>query len=1493
MKTRIIIYLIAILSPLSTIQLWAAGQDTVWSNQTITLKAKRTTAAERAAYLYWQISSNSIKWDNCFVSSSDSIVSYNMPDTFKNGQSVYFRAKLTGITGCSEYTTEKQSVIFRKNVITLKDFDGNVYNAVTIGPQTWMAENLKVSHYRNGEIIPMISIASSWIGNSAGAYCYYNNDVTTVSKYGYLYNWFGATDNRKICPLGWHLPTDNEWEFLINYLGGESVAGGKMKAKGITDWTSPNTGADNTSGFNASPSGYRSNSNGSFLSGKSNAYFWSSNEYSLSPTSANTSYLYYLNMYASKSSLPKGSGASIRCVKDTTPALSTTLVVVPTQTTANTGGAVTTDGGIPVKARGVVWSTNPNPTLANSKTIDSLTASNTYTSQISGLTPNTTYYLRAYATNNLGTGYGNEIKFVTTTWPTLTTNAPSTATQNSVVCGGNISSNGGSTVLQRGVCWSTSPNPTITSNTTKDGTGNGSFTSKITGLVTSTTYYVRAYATNDKGTSYGNEISFTTLEPTGTTGYVYDSESNYYYTIVIGNQKWMASNLKSTKYTDGSTILGSETYLDATYGRKYTWAAAMNGKTTELAQGACPDYWHIPSANDYNILITNLGGTTVAGGKLRVTGVSYWSSPNTTASNSSGFNGYGGGYSDTLGGAINKMGELGLYWSSTSNKDTTSNAFNLNLFYDNANASVTSGLKSKLTTIRCIKDSLGTKYVPRVGLNPVFDIRDTSAKSYINIISDGGLPLSAKGVCWSTTENPTIANSKTSDGAGVGKFTSTLNGLSPNTTYFLRSYATNSLGTTYGKQISFTTLTGNKVTDIDGNVYNTVKIKNQEWLASNLRTKKYSNGLEITNNTFASAWSSATSGQYCNYNNDTLTAKEHGRLYNYMAITSPYKLCPSQWHTPTNADWQTLIDSLGSTYSALKLSDLDTTKYTSTKTIPDYVCGFSAQPSGYRDNSGYFQGMGSYTYFGTATEYSSYYYYWYLYYYNAANSSYTNKNYGMSVRCVKDQIPTVTTNVVSNINQSTATCGGNTTADGGASIMATGVCWNTSPVPTINNSKTVDSTKLGTFVSAITGLTAGTVYYVRAYATNSAGTAYGAEYSFKTEKVSVAEKEPNDTWQTADTLKIETPITGRIGMSSDLTDYYIFKPASNGYVYFVITNLNPVNTANGTIGSSYIYDRINGASLTYYSTYTNPCANASSQTSSSVFVNADSTYFIKVNYYSTGYTAFYKLNTFFTPSNTADVQEPNNTSATAKSITIGTDLVSHIGVNNDIDDWYKFTAETSGQLNMTIKNLSPEGTGNAFIGNEYLFDANLNPSYYSLYNYSLSAGIFKKFNSFFVGKDSTYYINIKHYASGNATPYSISTSITSAGTSDIGEPNKTSATATAITVGTPVVAHIGVGTDDVDWYTFTPSANGFLTFTITNLNPLNTESSYLGDVYLYDNPLNAASTSISYLVLGANGKSTSSSVSVGTGIQYYIKVTRHAIGYAAPYKLETKLTLLK
>ncbi len=286
-----------------------------------------------------------------------------------------------------------------------------------------------------------------------------------------------------------------------------------------------------------------------------------------------------------------------------------------TSTTAISGGIISGTNIDNITRRGVCYSTNPNPTTSNNTTSDG-TGSGAFSSTMSGLIPQTMYYVRAYAINRAGTAYGNQLNFTTiaapATLPIVTTATISAIGETTATSGGNVNSDGGATIISRGVCYATTPNPTINSSIIAGGSGTGAFTCNLVGLNTGTTYYIRAYATNSVGTSYGAQLSFAT---------------------------------------------------------------------------------------------ENIGAITT----------------------------------------------------------------------------------------------------PTISTTNVTEITSSSLLSGGNISSDGGSSIIARGVCYGTSPNPTISGSKTIDGTGVGAFISSVDGLIMDTTYYIRAYATNSVGTSYGNEVSMTT----------------------------------------------------------------------------------------------------------------------------------------------------------------------------------------------------------------------------------------------------------------------------------------------------------------------------------------------------------------------------------------------------------------------------------------------------------------------------------------------------------------------------------------------------------------------------------------------------------------------------------------------------------------------------------------------------------------
>jgi uncharacterized protein (TIGR02145 family) len=299
-------------------------------------------------------------------------------------------------------------------------------------------------------------------------------------------------------------------------------------------------------------------------------------------------------------------------------------------------------------------------------------------------------------------------KDVPFTRPEISTVPLSNVSFTSAVSGGNITSDGGSTITERGVCWSTKFNPTISDNYTVDGEGTGSFSSSVKGLTGGTTYYLRAYATNSAGTAYGNEYFFYTP--------ITDVEGNIYNILIIGNQIWMKENLKTRKYNDSQPIAFVTDYITwntlstpaycwykndeasykDSYGALYNWFAVNTGKL-------CPVGWHVPDEADWMTLADYVGGESIAGSKLKERGYIHWYSPNLDASNDFGFTAMAGGFRSGLNlGSFRAMGFRGFWWAGTESDPDRARARLMT--FDESALARGAGIKKNGYSVRCLKD---------------------------------------------------------------------------------------------------------------------------------------------------------------------------------------------------------------------------------------------------------------------------------------------------------------------------------------------------------------------------------------------------------------------------------------------------------------------------------------------------------------------------------------------------------------------------------------------------------------------------------------------------------------------------------------------------------------------------------------------------------------------------------------------------------------------
>lgn len=536
------------------------------------------------------------------------------------------------------------------------------------------------------------------------------------------------------------------------------------------------------------------------LGGKGKGAF-SVNLVSLTPKTT-----YYLRAFASNKA-GTTYGQEVNFTTKGVASISTNLVTAITLNSAQSGGSISSDGGYPITERGICYATTENPLISNTK-ISSGSGIGNYTVSLTNLTSNTTYFIRAYAVNSSGIAYGSQVSFATSSLPTLTTNQITSISQIAAVTGGNITSSGSSSITERGVCYNTMPNPTIANTKITSGSGLGSFTTNLTGLLAKTTYYVRAYATTNLGTAYGNEITFTTTPiilpslttttPSSITGYTAISGGNVttdggsivsargicYLTSpnpTISNNLVASGNGLGTFTSNLTGLIPNTTYYIRAYATNTAGTAYGNGIVFTTSAVSIPSlatttpssitgYTAISGGN-----ITSEGGSTVS-----ARGICYLTSPNPTISNNVVASGSGAGiFTSNLTGLIPNT----TYYVRAYATNIVGTAY---------------GNEVSFTT------SLPT--VPTVSTAVVTSISSTTAITGGDVTSDGGSPLSIRGVCWSTSLNPTIADSKTNNGIGTGTFTSNLTGLTPNTDYYIRAFATNSMGTAYGSQVTFKTI---------------------------------------------------------------------------------------------------------------------------------------------------------------------------------------------------------------------------------------------------------------------------------------------------------------------------------------------------------------------------------------------------------------------------------------------------------------------------------------------------------------------------------------------------------------------------------------------------------------------------------------------------------------------------------------------------------------
>ena len=661
-----------------------------------------------------------------------------------------------------------------------------------------------------------------------------------------------------------------------------------------------------------------------------------------------------------------------------------------------------------VTERGVCWATTTEPTVSNSisKIAGSGSSGTTTNYTITELSHSTKYFVRSYVKNTVDVFYSNEI-IITTITPqkaVLTTVTVGTITTNSGLSGGVITSDGFAPITQKGVCYSLTTGPTTANATTSNGVGMGTYSSTISGLAAGTTYYVKAYAINLAGTSYGDEVKFTTLvisKPTLNTTTVTNITTNSAIsggTIVTNGNAPITQSGVCYSTSPNPTIANFQTIDGMATGTYVSKLTALSPGTTYYVKAYATNSagtgygletsFTTVAISKPTLTTTNVsnvkynsatsGGTIVTDGNATIqqSGVCYSTSSNPTIANFQTIDG------TTSGSFTSQITSL--------NQGTT---YYLKAYATNA-AGTGYGAETSFTTVAISK--------PTISTNSVIDITPNTAKAGGSISSNGNDAIQQSGVCYSTSPNPTISNSKTTDGTNSGSFTSQILGLTPGTTYYVKAYATNAAGTGYGLETSFTTLTISKPT------------------------------LTTTNVNNISAYKASTGGTISSNGNDAI--QQSGVCYSTNPNPSIYNSRTTDGSTKGSYVSQLSNLTPGTTY---------------------YVRAYATNSAG--------PGYGNETSFTTSTI----------------------------------SVPTVST-ILSTYGYNTAIVSGTINSNGGSSITQSGVCYSTSPNPTTSNSKTTDGQTAGSWSSNISGLSPNTTYYAKAYANNAAGPGYGSEVSFKT-----------------------------------------------------------------------------------------------------------------------------------------------------------------------------------------------------------------------------------------------------------------------------------------------------------------------------------------------------------------------------------------------------------
>lgn len=837
------------------------------------------------------------------------------------------------ITGYSENRLDKKTIVPTESRTIQFDFsgyfdiDGNQFSVTKIGNQLWMAENLKVSRFNDGAEIPCIINDRTWSNTNDPGYCYYDDSLSYFEKFGNLYNWY-VVKTEKICPVGWRVPSVDDWNDLENYLTkiGYSVnkySSDVAKSLATSDWfyniwegTVGNDGSpelQNITGFSAIPGGVR-NKDGSYGAMGAFGAWWTSTfaEARGWDSLASNRSINVMNSELRRGDFYFNVGASIRCIKNNQlPIVITDSIYNMTSNSVKIANNIQFFGDTSLTDCGVCWDTNPTPSLENNF-ISSNNNGNLFISKLSGLDSNENYYIRAFATNSEGTSYGNEL-FISLSkevvGPMLITQNVKNTSATSAECTAKITNCEISTILEKGVCWSTYQNPTISEAHSSESIGDELFTTTMTDLSpVKQTYYVRAYMTTPNGTAYGNELVLYSQEqilpPTVITDFVSNIKEDSIFcgaTITSDGGAYVTERGFCWDVRPNATIDKHKWVMGAGNGEfSFEWGN-LQPNTTYYLRAYAINNRGVSYGND--IEFTTSPETQLP--QIRTLNTTIISENSVKCDAEISSNG---------GGSIQ---EAGFCWSTSKlptiedkkiTTDPLTEKFSCTLtglnqystYYIRAYAINRKGVNyGNEVSITCEEEAVS----PNIFTQDITDITKTSAKCIININSEGSSSLLEKGICWSTKENVTINDSFKTVNSTSNSNTIIIDDLLSGTIYFARAYARNEAGIAYGNLLSFCTV-HNTITDVDGNIYNTITIGEQTWMLENLKTTKYNDGTNIPY-VKSENWDTLNTAGFCFFENDEWYKDKYGALYNWYSIQND-NVCPTGWHISTDEEWDEL-----------------------------------------------------------------------------------------------------------------------------------------------------------------------------------------------------------------------------------------------------------------------------------------------------------------------------------------------------------------------------------------------------------------------------------------------------------------------------------------------------------------------------------------------------------------------------------------------------------